>query len=140
MVTTEGVRLIGCAEAVLETPEETSGPYLAQLLARLALVRPSDLDHRAVLLAMDQVLGGAEVDETAPIRDLDLYDQSEDVAEYVPAGIAGRTLYTLLCRACEIEPDRLTHQWIAETTAQAVRMYRAADALNAQRSRGAAAS
>jgi hypothetical protein len=87
-----------------------------------------------MLRAMDQVLRGVEVDETAPIRDLDLYDQSEDVAERVPASIAARALYTLLCRASEIRLDQLTHTWIAETTAQAVRTYRGADAVNARRS------
>jgi hypothetical protein len=108
--------------------------------ARLAPLRPQDLDHRAVLHAMDQVLRSTEIDEMAPIRDLDLYDQSEDMAAHVPAGIAARTLYTLLCRACETEPQQLTHRWIAETTARAVRTYRAPDAVNAQRGRTATAA
>jgi hypothetical protein len=138
-ITTEGMQLIGCAETVLEIPEAAGGPFLSHPLARLALVRAEDLDHRAVLHAMDQVLRGAEMDEAAPIRDLELYDQSGDVAEHVPAGIAARTLYTLLCRACETEPGQLTHRWIAESTARAVRTYRAADAVNAQRSQAAAA-
>jgi hypothetical protein len=133
MMTSVGWRLIGYAEDVAEAPVEPGGTYLAQLLARLASIRLAELDHTAIADAMGKVQADEPLDQNATIWSLDLFDQSEDVTRHVSPDLAIRTLYTLLHRASEARPEQLTHQWIAETTATAVRHYRASDAVNASR-------
>lgn len=127
-------QLLSRAQDVLEVPEETAAGYLPRLLMRLAWVRQRDLTHAAVLTALDEVTGGREQEGTDSVPyDTGLVDQAQDVTQVVPASIASRTLYTLLLRIREAAAEQLTHQWIAEQTAAAVRNYRASDAVKAQR-------
>lgn len=131
--TSESWQLLRYAEDVAEAPLETAGPWLAGLLERLASVPAAELDHAAIVRAMSELQRGEALDEGATIWSLDLHDQSEDVTQYVAPDLALRTLYTLLNRAREARTEQLTHDWIATTTAAAVRHYRGADAVNAQR-------
>lgn len=136
MTTADGWELRGAAERALEIPEEIAAGYLPRLLMRLAWVRQSDLTHAAILTAMGEITAGREQHGTEAVPyDTDLIDQAQDVIEHVPAGIASRALYTLLQRAADAPAADLTHRWIAEQTARAVRHYRGADAAIAARTR-----
>jgi hypothetical protein len=139
MTTPSGMRLIGAAEDVMEVPEEIGAGYLSRLLNRLAWISQRDLTHAAVLGALEEVTRGREQQgmETVPY-DTGLIDQAQDVTEHVPASIASRTLYTLLFRMADTSEAELTHRWIAEQTARAVRQYRESDAVKAARARPAA--
>lgn len=132
------MQLLDAAERVLEVPEETAAGYLPRLLDRLAWVSPRDLSRSAILAAMVEVTSGREPQDQGadsygvPYSSV-LLDQAHDVPEHVPASIASRALFTVLYRASGTPDADLTHDWIVEQTARAVRDYRASDAVNAAR-------
>lgn len=130
MITSTGIQLIGFAEDILDQSEETSGYYLAHVLALLAEV-PAPLTHAAMAEVVGRVMAG-RTEGTDVLFSSDMLDQSEDVAEYVPVSISSSTLYTLLCRASELPEAELTHVWVMEETARIVRNYRDSDRARAR--------